>query len=260
MIHDFQKQIKRIVSNEQNNVIRQLILLLIATSLTLVVVDIVHTQSEEIQISDNGDAATVEQLMDTDDELIYLPIILKPREFLMIADFDTCTSPNNVGGGMGAACPKSGCPPPDQLFETYPEEPGRGCVACLEYHIKTWSAFWLKLNHLDMSPYDYLVFDIRGTGDIIGTNKKFKIEIKRDCYATSEGTVCYELEIKYVGEVTSEWQEVRINLSEFAFPGWAPPFKNIQDWSDMEELVFVVEGGYSGKDGFIYLDNVRLEQ
>ncbi len=259
MNHYFQKQVKCIVPGERNNIVRQLILVLII-SLILVFVDVVHTQPEEIQFPDNDDTIPVGQLVDTDDYLIYLPTILKPPDFLMIADFDTCEPPNNLGGDMGAACPKSGCPPPNQLFERYPEETDRGCVAYLEYHIETWSAFWMKLNHLDMTPYNYLVFDIRGTGDIVGTNKQFKIEIKRDCYLTSEGTVCLELEIEYVGEVTNEWQEARINLSEFAFPGWRPPFKSIQEWSDLEELVFTVEKRESGEDGVIYLDNVRLEQ
>ncbi|MBK8900252.1 MAG: hypothetical protein IPM53_03630 [Anaerolineaceae bacterium] len=258
MIHYFQKQMRRVVPNEHNHVIRQFSLLFII-SLTLVFVDVAQTQPKETRFSDDDGAANDGQLGDTVDNLVYLPTILKPPEFLVIADFDTCKPPNNLVGDMGAACPDPGCPPPDQLFESYPAEPERGCIACLEYHIKNWGAFWMKLNHLDMTPYPYLVFDVRGTGDIIG--KQFKIEIKRNCHSTLDGTECYELEINYVGGVTANWEQKRIDLSEFAFPpGWQLPYKSIQDWSDLEELVFTVEGNQSGEDGSIYLDNVRLEK
>lgn len=192
---------------------------------------------------------------ETDD---YYNLLLTITEILMIAGFDGCGPPNDLGGDMGAACPGAGCPPPDQLFESYPLEPPRECILCAEYHIQNWSAFWMKLNHLDMTPYNYLVFDIRGTGDIVG--KQLKIEIKRDCHVGPEGTVCYELEIKYIGGITSNWQHKRINLSDFQFPGWPSPFKPIQNWTDLEELVFTVEATPSGRNGIIYLDNIWLEK
>jgi hypothetical protein len=143
----------------------------------------------------------------------YYNLQLTINEILMIASFDGCGPPNDLGGDMGAACPVSGCPPPDQLFESYLLEPPRDCVGCMEYHIQNWSAFWTKLKNLDMTPYNYLVFDIRGTGDIVG--RQLKVEIKRDCHTEPGGTVCYELEIKYVGGITPDWQHKRIPLSEF---------------------------------------------
>lgn len=189
---------------------------------------------------------------------VYYNLKLTINEVLLIADFEDCGPPNNLGGDIGAACPSSGCLPPNQLLESYPFEPPRNCIACMEYHIQDWSAFWMKLNHLNMTPYSYLVFEIRGTGDIIG--KQLKIEIKRDCRLVSGNTVCYELETRYVGEITPGWQRKRINLAEFTFPGWPPPFKPIQDWSDIEELTFTVEANQSGRDGFFYLDNIWLEK
>ncbi len=188
----------------------------------------------------------------------YYNLQLTITEILMIASFDECGPPNDLGGEMGAACPGSGCPPPNQLFESYPIEPPRDCILCAEYHILDWSAFWMKLNDLDMTPYRYLAFDIRGTGDIVG--KQLKIEIKRDCHIEPSGTVCYELEIKYVGGITPDWQHKRISLTDFVYPGWPLPFKPVQDWSDLEELVYTVEANPSGRNGFFYLDNVWLEK
>jgi hypothetical protein len=187
----------------------------------------------------------------------YYKMLLTIEEILVIADFNTCDSPNNLGGGMGTACPLSGCPPPNSLEESYVvQEPGN-CIACLEYHILDWSAFWMKLAHADMMPFTYLGFDIRGEGDVLDGNQ-LKIEIKRDCHPVAGGTECNEISIRHVGGITSEWQHRIVPLSAFIGTGW-PGVDPIQDWSDIEELVFTFEASQSGRNGFVYLDNIRLE-
>jgi len=68
--------------------------------------------------------------------------------------------------------------PPDSLKESYVEEANRGCVARLEYKIRGWSAFWMKLQGADLSPYSRLIIDVRGD-PASGIPKQMKLELKR---------------------------------------------------------------------------------
>lgn len=203
----------------------------------------------------NTHLASIESTNESD-HFLYLPTVFRSN-VLLIADFNRCAPPNNLGGDMGAACPLAGCPLPNRLIETYEvEEPGN-CVIRAEYHIQEWSAFWLKLLHADFTPYSRLVFDLKADATI-GVPNKIRIELKRDCQQVSGGTECKEVSIEYVENIIDEWQRARsVALSDFQDTGW-PGLQGIQDWSDIEELVFTFEASESGHDGAVFIDNIYL--
>lgn len=181
------------------------------------------------------------------DEVLFLPIIVSPP--FIIADFNTCVGVNNLGGQMGAAYIL-----PDLLQESFmvdEDEPGRGCVARLHYNNpQAWSAFWLKLQSLNVGSYTVLSFDIRS--DDLPPNS-VKLELKRGCNAQT--FVCDEVWIKDVAIATSDWQRVNVNLNEFV------PFDDetaAPCFEAMEELVFTFELAKSGAEGIVYLDNIIL--
>jgi hypothetical protein len=165
-----------------------------------------------------------------------------------VADFDTCSKTNNLGGEMGAAYDPSNS---DWLVETYEPEEGRGCIVRLDYHIPTaWSAFWLKLLHTNLTQYKSLSFAIKFTGDIDhNTDMEIKVEIKRDCH----NGLCSEVWIQYVPGITNDWQKMIINLANFySLPDELSPPPLI----DIEELVFTFEKDHISSEGSIYLDNI----
>ncbi len=160
----------------------------------------------------------------------------------VITDFDNCSGVTEQEGGIGAAYdPSSG----DKLVETYVQEAGRGCIARLEYDIVGWSAFWIQLQGVDLSPYSQLVFDIKADPQekVPG---RVKIELKR-----AGGQ---EVSILYISEITTDWQSMSVALRDFG-PSYADPLSSL---TDMEELVFTFEASQSGKTGVIYLDNIAL--
>jgi formylglycine-generating enzyme required for sulfatase activity len=163
---------------------------------------------------------------------------ISKQSSLVVADFNSGTGTNNLGGQMGAAYDL-----PNHLHETYVKEQGRGRVARLKYHVEDWSAFWMKLRGTDLTPYSALVFDIRA--DQPGSVTEMKIELKR---ADRK-----EVSIIYVSGITISWQTKILNLDDFVPVGYAEPLSSL---TDMEELVFTFEAKRSGTDGVIYLDNV----
>lgn len=162
---------------------------------------------------------------------------------LAVADFDGCQSVNNLGGEIGAAYNR-----PDSLIESYAQEPGRGCVARLEFDVDEWSAFWLSLEDADLRPYQTLSFDVRADPQP-GFTGQMKVELKR-----REGT---EIVILYVADIGPDWKTVRVNLDDFRATGTNPPLASRKG---VEELVFVFEAAKAGGKGVVYLDNIMLER
>lgn len=181
------------------------------------------------------------------------------NQVLMVADFNTCGPVNNLGGAMGAACPVTGCPLPNRLVESYEEialPPNRNCVVRLEYQIRDWVAFWLKLNKTDLSPDQRLYFDIRADATV-GIPDAMKIELKRNCSMQGNSTICREVSILYIGNIGTTFAHRSVNLSDFVGTGWpnTPPITN---WTDIEELVFTFEASKSGREGLVFLDNIAF--
>lgn len=158
---------------------------------------------------------------------------------LVIADFDTCVPPNNLGGSMGAAFT-----PPNKLVETYEPDDrgGAGCVVKMEYEVDEFAAFWLKLQGADLSPYTKLQFDIKADSP---APQMMKIELKR-----AGGS---EMEMIYISEITDQWQPMVVNFEDMQTTFAAP----LSSLADMEELVFVFEQDRSGSASVVYIDNIQ---
>lgn len=173
----------------------------------------------------------------------YLPIISKP--IFIVADFDNCLGTNNLGGMMGAAYN-----PPDSLIESYVPVPERGCVARLQFNIIHWSAFWMKLEKANLTPFSKLNFDVRANSPV---PNRIKVELKRYC---NDG-ICEEMSIIYVAGLSTEWQTISVDLDDFGSTGY-PGIFPISSWQNIEELVFTFEAEKSGSSGVVYLDNITF--
>ena len=153
---------------------------------------------------------------------------------------------------MGAAFVK----PNNELVEAYVPMASHGKVSQLTYHISEWSAFWLKLEHLDIADFyeeggGCLSFDIKAEEPVPG---QVKIELKRLCH---DGGGCEETSIFVITAISTDWQTRCLPVAEFGTVGYLPI---ITDWSDIEELVFVFEAYYTGPDGVVYLDNIKFQR
>jgi hypothetical protein len=137
--------------------------------------------------------------------------------------------------------------PPDFLEETYIVEPGRGCVARVEYNTEEWAAYWIKLHGEDFSLYadGNLSFDIKAEPGP-NTPNEFKVELKR---------LGDQIGVLYMSGITEGWQTHRAPLSKFQSPGYGSPLSGL---TEMAELVFTFERSHSGPQGTIYLDNIVL--
>lgn len=188
--------------------------------------------------TENRIAQLDNQAMNRDDTSLFVPLLRTPEiPPLLVADFDTCHSPNNLGGEMGAAYNY----PSDFLLETYVLISNRGCVANLEYEITDWAAFWLKLEGVDLSPYNTLTFDIRTLTP--NFNGQYKLELNR---ANDS-----EISVRIFPHTTSDWETLSFLLEDFE-----PP---LSSWADMEELVLTFEAALAGNLGTVQVDNILFE-
>jgi hypothetical protein len=170
----------------------------------------------------------------------------------MASGFESCDSANDLGGMMGAAHPELD----NRLTASYLPGTEPGCVAKLEYEIKDWGAFYLKLNELNLNPYaannGVLSFDIRADAPL---PNGVKIEIKRFCPPPGVAVSCGELSVYYMTGITSKWQRRLVPLAGFGTVGWAA---TLSSWEGIEELVFTFDAQNSGNNGTVYLDNIAF--
>lgn len=170
----------------------------------------------------------------------FKPLRLYPPLQSMVVNFDGCAGVAKLDRRMGPAYA-----PGDMLVESYVKEDGRGCIAKLEYDTADWAAFWIQLQRADLSPYTQIVFDIRAdTPESVP--QQVKIELKR------AGNQQISVLRHDLSEVTSEWQTMSVNLSDFE--------GSASTLTDIEELVFTFESGGSRTIGVIYLDNIALRR
>jgi len=165
---------------------------------------------------------------------------------LMIADFNTGDKPSNIGGDFGSwnkdpADFTQGC---TESFDSANRHGDAGFAMKLEYSVESknpaYNGFWMALPNIDASGYDNLAFWVKGDAKI-GYTTVFKVELKNAGKQVGR---------YYVTNVTDQWQEVVIPLSEF---------KGLTDTSNMTEFVIVFEDRIaSNKKGVIYIDDVRF--
>lgn len=98
----------------------------------------------------------------------------------------------------------------------------------------------INMHGLDMLRFKTLAFSIRKAS--YQNNTILKVELISTANEKSN---------LYIHRIPAyRWQEHKINLSDF---------KDINDWSKISNLSFIVEAGnMENKQGIIYIDNVRL--
>lgn len=166
------------------------------------------------------------------------PVVIAP---MFVANFDNGISTNLLGGQMGPACPEDMCPAPNRLIASFVFEEG---ALRLEYAIKDWVAFWIKLQKADLSRYSKLQFTVRADREF-SPSQNIKIELKRGD----------EIGILRFGGITQSWQTREVLLADFKNPGWG---KVLSGWTDMDELIFTLEAAKVGGGGILYLDNIQF--
>jgi Complex I intermediate-associated protein 30 (CIA30) len=165
---------------------------------------------------------------------------------LMVADFNSGTKPNNIGGDFGCwikdpADPNQGC---IDSFDARDRYGNKGYALRLIYSVASknpaYGGLWMRLQNLDASGFDAIALRVRGDAGM-GYTKTFKVELKDAVDQSSH---------YYVKSVTDQWQEVVIPLS--AFEGMANARK-------LKEFVIVFEDTTAtAKQGVIYLDDIRF--
>ncbi|MFH0880741.1 MAG: carbohydrate binding domain-containing protein [Lentisphaerota bacterium] len=164
---------------------------------------------------------------------------------LVVADFDSGTKPNNVGGEFGAwdKDPSDMTQYAREFFSKDNRQAGEGYSMTIEYDVDSpnaaFNGFWLQFNNIDASAFTKVVFWAKADA-VKGCTPRFKIELK------TEG----ERGAFYVDGLTSEWTKFEIPLESF----------NISDLSALSEFVVVFEDHTSlPKTGILYLDDISLE-
>ena len=163
---------------------------------------------------------------------------------VILADFISGKKPNNFGGDFGAwnkdpNDPTQGCKDSFTSDERYGKE---GFSLQLDYDVDSpnpaYNGFWMKLGDFDATPYNKLIFYVKGDAKM-GYPEKFKIELKN-----ANG----EVGKYYVTQISQTWAPVEVPFSGF---------EGIKDFSKLTEFTVVFEDSVSKpKAGRIYLDNI----
>jgi len=162
---------------------------------------------------------------------------------LKVADFDSGSKPNNLGGDFGA-WNKDETDLTQSCMDSFSSEVkcgDRGYSLKLAYDVDSpnpaYNGFWTKLQNQDLTDYNELVFYVKGD-EQKGFTHRFKVELKNPTQVSSF----------LVTGVTSEWQKVIVPLNKF---------KQITDWTRTTEFVIVFDDMSSApKEGVIYIDDI----
>src|SRR5207248_4136327 len=120
---------------------------------------------------------------------------------IMVADFNSGTKPNNLGGDFGSwikdpTDPMQGC---IESFDAKDRYGDKGYALRLIYSVASknpaFGGLWMRLPNLDASRFDALAFRVRGDAGL-GYTKVFKAELN-DALDQSRR--------KYVNNVTRQW-------------------------------------------------------
>jgi hypothetical protein len=168
------------------------------------------------------------------------------REELIVADFDSGTKPNNLGQDFGVwnydpADKTQGC-----VMEFSSDDAKRtgGSSLKLTYDVDSpnpaFNGFWMKIEGIDLSPYNYVRFWVKGDHRFMS---EFKIELK----STNGERASYSI----IKELTEEWQELIIAFKD------TPA---IAEWRTMSEftIVFSDRAKKGVKQGTLFIDDISF--
>jgi hypothetical protein len=169
---------------------------------------------------------------------------------LLIADFNRGRKPNLIGGDFGA-WNKNKWDRTQFCIESFTTNPdivlgGRGCSLRIDYDVDSpkipaYNGFWMKLERIDLTPYRYLSFYVKGDKKR-GFTTDFTVIIRNiDKEETSF----------MVKGIDKSWQKVLIPLEAM---------KQDADFNEAEELLIVFcDQTATEKTGTLYIDRVALE-
>jgi hypothetical protein len=165
---------------------------------------------------------------------------------LMIADFNSGTKPNNIGGDFGCwikdpADPLQGC---IEAFDRADRYGSVGYALRLIYSVDSknpaFGGLWMQLQNLDATKFHDLRFRVRGDPNM-GYTTVLKVGLRDAMDQSSD---------YYVRGVSDRWQDIVI------------PLKDLQGTANLvrlKEFVVVIEDSTAtAKKGVIYLDDVRF--
>jgi hypothetical protein len=165
---------------------------------------------------------------------------------LMVADFNSGAKPNNLGGDFGCWIkdpndPMQGC---IESFDAKNRYGNKGYALRLIYSVASkkpaFGGLWMRLPNLDASRFNALAFRVRGD-PAMGYTKVLKVELKDAVDQASD---------HYVRDVTDQWQDVVIPLSDF---------QGMANARRLTQFVIVIEDTTAtAKQGVIYLDDIRF--
>lgn len=165
---------------------------------------------------------------------------------LMIADFNSGTKPNNIGGDFGSWI-KDPSDPMQGVIDTFDRADRYGStgyalrlIYSVDSNRPAFGGFWMRLENLDAAKFDNLAFRVKGDRRM-GYTTVFKVELKDALDQSSH---------YYVRGVTDQWQDIVIPLKSF---------EGIANFTRLKEFVITFEDNSStAKKGVIYLDDIRL--
>jgi hypothetical protein len=167
---------------------------------------------------------------------------------LTVADFNSGTKPDNLGGDFGGWTrdpndPMQGCV---ESFDRANRYGRSGFALRLIYSVESrnpaFGGLWMRLQDLDASKFGSLAFRVKGDGRM-GFTTVFEVELKDSMDQASHF---------YVRGVTDRWQDVVIPLKDF---------EGMTNFHRLKEFVIVFEDTTAtAKRGVIYIDDVRFER
>ncbi len=166
---------------------------------------------------------------------------------LVIADFNSGEKPNNIGGDFGTWDYDPNDETQSCIMEFSPVDSkvnDIGYSIQLNYDVQSpnpaFNGFWMKLEGIDLSPYNSLRFWVKGNSEGYFTSR-FKVELKNTLGKRA---------VYFVKGVSDEWSEVVIDFKKT---------NAIKDWTRMSELTVVFSDLVSTyKEGIIYLDDISF--
>ncbi len=180
--------------------------------------------------------------------VLLVAAIANAEERLVIADFDSGTKPNNIGGDFGAwdKDPADFTQICVESFSATERHGDTGFSMKLDYDVDSpnpaYNGFWMKLNNADFTKYKKLTFWAKGD-TAKGYTKVVKLEFKN-----TRG----EVGKYYISDIGDTWKEITVPFLRIA---------GITDFSDMTELILVFEDRIATKkEGSIYLDDIAVSE